>query len=164
MVDLLMRSLQEGSEKKGPDISCRYTSTSRTRFKRVKRQALYPSTSRPLMAPFGSAGCTSNSSRRYPTAISWTSYWRCSPTAASLCTSAMVNTAGYGASRTAYPKAQCWLPMLFNISCMTSRLRSPSTDTQTISPSYSLTSAGRQSKRASLRTCQPCPPTSRTGA
>ena len=33
-----------------------------------------------------------------------------------------------------------------------------------ISPSYSLTSAGRQFKRVSLRTCQPCPSTSRTGA
>ena len=41
---------------------------------------------------------------------------------------------------------------------------SKSMNTQTISPSYSLTSAGRRSKRASLRTCQPCPPTSRTGA
>ena len=86
---------------------------------------------------------TSNSSRRYPTAISLTSYWRCSPTAASPSAPVMVNTSGYGDSGTAYLKARCWLPCSSTSTCMTCHLRSPrSTDTQTILPSYFLTTLG----------------------
>ena len=67
-----------------------------------------------LTTEFGSVDSILNSSRYCPTAILWASSWRCLPTAASLSTPVMVNTAGYRDSRMAYPKAQCWLPR-FNI-------------------------------------------------
>ena len=66
--------------------------TSGTHFKRMKRQVLYSLTTLQLITLFGSVDSTSNSSRLYSTLISWTSYWRCSLTAASLSTPAMVNT------------------------------------------------------------------------
>ena len=45
-----------------------------------------------------------------------------------------------------YPKAQCWLPCYSTSTRINSCLCSPKYNTQTISPSYSLTNAGGRSK------------------